>query len=60
MSNTTQRERKKYQQVHKTGTSATYFDESSSVESESKRQLGLGVEELTNMNEQQTSSKHLH
>lgn len=26
----------------------------------SKRQLDLGVEELTDINEQQTSSKHLH
>lgn len=52
--------KKKNQWVHKTGTSETYFDESSSMESESKRQLDLGVEELKNINEQQTSSKHLH
>lgn len=55
-----EREKKKNQWVHKTGTSETYFDESSSMESESKRQLDLGVEELKNINEQQTSSKHLH
>lgn len=52
--------KKKNQWVRKTGTSETYFDESSSMESESKRQLDLGVEELKNINEQQTSSKHLH